>query len=115
MGSYGCPRAESALDWARPTAPVLFGIWVADGAGPLAYDQPAAVYLRQDPKAWANRREGAAATTDLWLGGKWGGEGCGRSNFDLPSGTRKLRVGVRALDLAGNATAPAELTVPFAP
>jgi hypothetical protein len=106
---------DLATDDNDPAAPVLFGLWLADASGVFAYDRPAAAYLRQDPRARMLARPGSQPTVSLRLGGGGGAVDCDVSNFDIPADTRSLRVGVRALDLAGNATTATELTVKLRP
>lgn len=78
------------------TQNVRFSIWLVEPEATINYDSPAKVIW----PAWSDK---------LVLGQP---SQCAASNFVLPK-TGKRRIGIRATDLAGNASEPTEVVVQF--
>jgi hypothetical protein len=85
--------AAEPKDDDTPAAAIVLGVWVAGPTGAIDYAAAPAVI--------AHLRAGHA-----YLGRRYY---CGESNF--PAKKAAVRLGLRALDLAGNASAPSEVTV----
>jgi hypothetical protein len=73
---------------------VLYAVWLADAAGKIDYAKP--------PTTWLRDWNGKLALGNPSI--------CSPSNADLPA-SGKLRVGLKALDHAGNLSAPSEATL----
>jgi len=87
----------------------LVGVWITSGASP-DYEKPASAYLgiRQRDEGPGALFGGGGPQVTLVLGG----EGpCHRSALNLPAGARQLRLGMKVIDRAGNASQPRELLV----
>jgi hypothetical protein len=99
-------RFRAATDDVTPPNAVRYGIWIAAAGSSPDYQQPALAYL--DPGYLQADATGLPSVT-VSLGGGL----C--QDFDLGAldlvGRRK--VGVRAVDVSGNASAPSEVTVDF--
>jgi hypothetical protein len=76
------------------TDAVVFAVWTAGAGGKIDYRQPPTTFVRP----WQ---------TELALGHP---STCSASNFDLPVGKR-IRIGLRPVDLAGNIGTASELEV----
>jgi hypothetical protein len=86
--SSGVAYAQLVLGKAadESEAPVIYGLWTADGDGKVAYDQPAETYLVA--------RDGKLLVGKPSL--------CSTANYSFPRLRKKVILGIRALDLAGN-------------
>ncbi|HWO24197.1 MAG TPA: hypothetical protein VNO30_35885 [Kofleriaceae bacterium] len=73
---------------------IVFAVWSAAAGGKIDYTKPPTTYVRP----WE---------TEIALGHP---SICGRNNFDLPDG-KKLRIGVRPVDLAGNIGVASEIEI----
>jgi len=76
------------------TDEVVFAVWIAGPGGKIDYKQPPATYV-------------LPSKNELVLGNP---STCGRDNFGLPDG-KKLRIGVRPVDLAGNVGTASEIEI----
>jgi hypothetical protein len=104
-------EGDLAADAGSPDDAILFGVWIAGASGAIDYARPPSTYLRQDLRARLVG-PGGAVTLALALG-SGSGDACSPVNFAFPAAS--TRVGVVALDLAGNRSAAAELTLPALP
>lgn len=100
-----CERDEIAIlappasDDQTPASQIRYGIWIGRGQGRIDYDAPPLTYAESSPivqRAGVDRAE-----VGLSLG----------SEAVVRPGERFLKIGLRALDLAGNASTPSETTV----
>ncbi len=71
----------------------LFAVWAGPVDGEIDYDKPPLTYV-------------AARGRTLVLGHA---SACSVNNFDFPSGAKSIRIGVVAVDMAGNRSAPGEV------
>jgi hypothetical protein len=72
---------------------IRFGVWMSDAAGKIDYKKP--------PTTYSSARE------NLYLGHP---SICGSANFTFPK-QKALKLGVKLVDLAGNASAASEVTL----
>jgi hypothetical protein len=84
-----------AQDPDSPLSTLAYALWAADAAGRIDYRRPPLLYE-------------FSASRILYLGQP--GQ-CSLDNFTLPLKARSLRLGVRLVDPAGNASTPSEITV----
>lgn len=75
----------------KDAASYRVGIWMAGGDGKIDYRKPPVTY--------------ESLTATLWLGHP---STCGPANFSFPR-SRRLKLGLRLVDLAGHASAPSEV------
>lgn len=102
--------AAATDDQTRPED-MRYAIWMADAAGSIDYLQPPLAIVKGSPDV---HRAPAATTLALTFGGS-----PPPSDFSFPSGsfppgagTRPVKVGIRAIDLAGNLSIASERMVP---
>lgn len=100
---------DLAADAGSPADAILFGVWIAGPSVAIDYARPPTTYLRQDQRARVVG-PGGAVTLALALGAA---DACSPVNFAFPAASTRL--GVVALDLAGNRSAAAEITLPALP
>jgi hypothetical protein len=87
----------------------LIGVWI--GAS-LDYDKPASGYLAIDERNTGSLGLGSLGGGEPKITLVLGGEGpCHRPNLKLPVGTKQLRIGMKLIDRAGNASLPREVLV----
>lgn len=103
-----CCRCQTGVPYAAftMTAPrddttrassIVLAIWQADAKGRIDYAQPPTTI-------WPYHAE-------FYLGAPFT---CGGANFVFPRKVTSLKLGVKAIDLAGRATAPVEVRLPIA-
>jgi hypothetical protein len=100
-----CPPGDLLCRFGDASVPILFGVWVADGVA-IDYGAPPAVLFRQPANVVRARREGQPPMFTDTVGDEL--SPFHTSSFHLPRG-RRVRFGVRAVDLSGNRSAPVEL------
>ena len=95
--------ASQANDDTTPPSQIRYGVWVADERGRIDYDAPPLVHVAADGSA---RRQGGdpdEITIPLGTGAI--------HDFVVPARKSTLKLGLRAIDLAGHASAPSETSV----
>jgi hypothetical protein len=96
-------RARAATDRSTPVASLIYGIWVADGVGPIDYARPPLSHLRlHDGRILAGRDESHPERSL-----------CDVAVFSAvdPNKPSPVRIGMRAIDWAGNVSAPSEVVL----
>lgn len=94
---------SAATDDQTPTDEIRYALWAGTPGAPLPYASP--------PLTWSTRATyPAQAQSPLEFALVYGSTEQESMDFELPKG-RPLRVGVKAIDLAGNATEASELTL----
>ncbi len=92
--------AGPATDDATPASSLRYAIWMDDGHGPIDYASPPLVY----------ERGAAGGRTGFFV--EHGGSEV-EDSFAPPKGRPRATFGVRAVDWAGNMSAPSEVRVVF--
>jgi len=96
--------AASATDDQSPEGAIRYGLWATpDPAAVIEYSEPALAYLVGD-RSVPSPRTSAALRITLPIGSS-------KLPFALPQSKGRTKVGIRAVDLAGNRSAPSELVV----
>lgn len=88
-------RAE---DPGRPTAKLVFGVWIADAAGNAD--------TRKPPTAFVTAKEGVLRVGQTSL--------CSPHSFPFPAGAAAMGLVIAAIDEAGNTSAPRKVRVDLA-
>jgi hypothetical protein len=99
-------KLKAASDDNTPGETMLYAIWLPGEDGQIDYSAPPTAYAVAYP-AWS---DAAFLGSYLTLGHP---SICSADNFTLPKSGRKLRLGVAAIDRAGNASAGHEATISF--
>jgi len=93
---------DGATTGSTPAAAMAYGLWVASTPGAtIDYTRPPVSYVSRRKGVILAGRDAAYPENDL----------CDLPLLPLPSGQTTLRVGIRAVDWAGNASPPSEVTV----
>ena len=90
-------------DESTPRAQLRFGIWLADDSGTLDYGSPPLLFAEGVDDMSARVRDPEVVRIPIGTGAK--------NDFVFPKGKRFVKIGIRAFDLAGNASPPSETTV----
>jgi hypothetical protein len=99
-------KLKAASDDNAPAETMLYAIWLPDSDGQLDYSAPPTAYAL----AYASWSDATFLGNYLTLGHP---SICSADNFTLPKGVKKLRLGVAAIDRAGNASAGYEAAISF--
>jgi hypothetical protein len=98
-------NAPQARDDASPGAQLAYAIWIAGPQGRVDYTRPPVSFLAwRDGRILAGRDE-AFSDSDM----------CDIPSFPFPDVSKPLRIGIRAIDPAGNASAPSETVLSPSP
>jgi hypothetical protein len=91
--------AAEPTDDATPAAQLRFAVWMDDGRGAIDYTAPPRIYERgrKTPRGFVVEHGGSEV----------------EDAFRPPPGRLRARFGVRAVDWAGNMSAPSEVNVAF--
>jgi hypothetical protein len=76
-------------------------VWLPDKSGKLDFTKPPALY-------YGGSAFGRAALEELSLGHP---STCSAANFTFPAGAKSLKIGVAAIDLAGNQSTPSVVSL----
>ncbi len=107
-GSPGIPLfGAPAHDGPKP-AWIRYAVWTADPGQKVDYESPPTTYVEEYPAPLPPENGPPQTGPLLEIGGS---DGCWDSPFVIPKDKKTILVGMRALDIAGNRSAPSELTI----
>lgn len=98
----------AATDDQTPAADLRYALWAGDPKTALDYKSPPRTWLRADHEEQKRLTPASRGTPRFTLA--FGTTETDLMDFELPK-TRPLKVGVKAIDLAGNESPPSELTL----
>jgi len=101
--------SAAATDDQTPAADLRYALWAGDAKAPLDYKAPPRTWIRADFEEQKRLTPASRGTPRFYL--LFGSTEAELMDFELPK-TRPLKIGIKAIDLAGNESAASELSLP---